>query len=135
MFAPVTTAELATSEIFSSLSQEDLEEIAERSIKVYVRKGIQLLKKGESGFEFFVLLDGTAEVMVDGEVIATLGPGSVFGEAALMGGGKRNADVVATSHLTLATMMVWDFREMTESHPEISERLTSLVRQRSGSRG
>jgi CPA2 family monovalent cation:H+ antiporter-2 len=135
MFAPVTTAELATSEIFSSLSQEDLEEIAERSIKVYVRKGIQLLKKGESGFEFFVLLDGTAEVMVDGEVIATLGPGSVFGEAALMGGGKRNADVVATSHLTLATMMVWDFREMTESHPGISERLTSLVRQRSGSRG
>jgi CPA1 family monovalent cation:H+ antiporter len=113
------------------MKPQDIEEVTDRSITVYARKGINLVRQGESGFDFFVVLDGTADVKMGGNVVATLGPGDVFGEMALLEGGKRVADVVATSAMRLATMMVWDFREMTRTHPEIMDKLKELAMARS----
>jgi CRP-like cAMP-binding protein len=131
MFTPITADHLADVPLFDGFDEQDLEAIATRCIHVYVRKGIQLLKAGESGFQFFILLDGTAEVLVGGTKVGELGPGDVFGEMALLGGGTRAADVVATSHMTVATMMVWDFRAMTEEHPDVASRLRDLITSRS----
>jgi CPA1 family monovalent cation:H+ antiporter len=113
------------------LKPQDIQEMTERSITVYARPGISLVRRGESGFDFFVVLDGTADVKIGGNVVATLGPGDVFGEMALLEGGQRVADVVATTAMRLATMMVWDFREMTKNHPEVMEKLKELARARS----
>jgi CRP-like cAMP-binding protein len=131
MLTPVTAEELSHISIFSGLTEADREAIAERSLKVYVREGIHLLQKGESGFEFFVVLEGSADVMVDGNTVATIGPGGVFGEMALLGGGRRTADVLATSHMIVATMMVWDFRQMLKDLPEVGDRLNELAKARS----
>ena len=131
MLTPVTAEELSHISVFSGLNQNDLEAIAQRSLKVYVREGIHLLQKGESGFEFFVVLEGTADVVVDGNTVASMGPGDVFGEMALLGSGRRTADVLATSHMIVATMMVWDFRAMLKDLPEVGDRLNELARARS----
>ena len=131
MFTPVTAAQLRGVPLFSGLSDHKLEAIASRSLFIGAVLGITLVKQGESGFDFFVILSGEAEVRVGDEKIAKLGPGDVFGEAALLSKGRRNADVVATSVMSLLTMMVWDFRKTTEDNPVIAKRLQELADERS----
>ncbi len=128
----VNPAQLAKSPLFSGMSDSDLEDIAAKSIKVYVREGMHLIKQSEDekGFDFFVVLGGTAKVEVGGEQIAELGPGDVFGEMSLLSGRGRNADVTATSEMTLATMMIWDFRALTERHPHLESRIRQLAEDR-----
>jgi CRP-like cAMP-binding protein len=77
-----------------------------------------------------MILSGTADVRIDGETVATLGKGDVFGEMAIVTGTKRRADVVATSDMVLASMMIWDFRVMVGKHSEIQQRLDQLVAER-----
>ena len=128
----VDPQQLAKAPLFEGLGSYALEEIAERSVKSFVRPGFRLVAAGEPGFSFSVILSGSADVKVNGETIATLGTGDVFGEMALAGGGTRNADVVAKSEMVLASMMVWDFRNMTEKHREVKDRLERLIADRSG---
>jgi CRP-like cAMP-binding protein len=64
--------------------------------------------------------------------VATLGKGDVFGEMAIVTGSKLNAVVMATSAMVLASMMIWDFREMVGKHSEIQQRLDRLVAERTG---
>ena len=93
---------------------------------------MRLVAAGEAGFSFSMILSGAADVRVDGEAVATLGKGDVFGEMAILTGAKRNADVVATSAMVLASMMIWDFRDMIDKHAEIQSRLDQLVAERTG---
>ena len=131
MITPVTGEELRAATIFDGLSDEDLESVAERSMKVYAREGILLIKRGEAGFRFFVILDGTADVIADGDVVASLSRGDVVGEMALISHAKRNADVVATSNMSLATMMVWDYRDVEADFPDFARAVADLATKRS----
>lgn len=128
----VDPGQLAAVPLLEGLGSYALGEIAESSVKTYVRPGIRLVAQGESGFSFSMILSGTADVRVDGETIATIGKGDVFGEMAIVTGQRRNADVVATNAMTLASMMIWDFREMLAKHSEVRERLDRLVAERTG---
>ncbi len=49
---------------------------------------------------------------------------------ALLGSKKRTADVVALTQMSLITMMVWDFRQALEDHPDIGHRLRALAEER-----
>lgn len=129
----VDAGQLEAVPLLRGLGRQDLEQVAEHAVKIYVRPGIKLIKQGEAGFDFSIVLSGTAEVRVDDTTIATLGAGDIFGEMALVGTQKRNADVVATSAMVLATMMVWDFRSLTESHPVIAGRIRDIIAERAGS--
>jgi CRP-like cAMP-binding protein len=86
--------------------------------------GQVITHEGASGYSFFVILDGTADVRKDDRVIATLGPGDHFGEIALLGeGGRRIASVVATSPMRFAAMFGTDFRQMQRELPEVAAEL------------
>jgi CRP-like cAMP-binding protein len=126
----VDPEQLAKVPLLEGLGSYALGEIAEHSVKTYVRPGIRLVAAGESGFSFSMILSGKADVRAGGETVATLGSGDVFGEMAIVTGAKRNADVVATSAMVLASMMVWDFRDMVNKHTEVQERLDQLVADR-----
>jgi CRP-like cAMP-binding protein len=132
MFVHITADDLAAVPLFEGLSRDKLEKIASQAVRISAHPGLQLARQGEAGFDFFIVLDGTAEVKKDGKTVAFLAPGDVFGEMALLGGQRRNADVVATSPMTLMTMMVWDFRSMTEAFPVLSQRLQDLAGTRAG---
>jgi CRP-like cAMP-binding protein len=133
MFVPITADDLSSVPLFQGLSQDKLEKIASQAVRISAHPGISLARQGAPGFDFFIVLDGAADVKKDGEVIASLSPGDVFGEMALLGGKRRNADVVATSPMTLMTMMIWDFRSVTENYPVVAERLQELAKSRAGS--
>src|SRR5207245_2822657 len=83
--------------LFAGCSKKELEQIAQIADELDFRSGKTLIKEGAPGREFFVLIDGTAEVQRGGRKIDTAGPGDFFGEMALLTDHPRNATVVTTS--------------------------------------
>ena len=127
MFPAVTASQLKEIPLFAGVTEDKLEVIASRSIHIGAHPGVHLAKQGEAGFEFFAIISGDAEVRIGDETVAKLSTGDVFGELALMSGGRRAADVVATSVMSLITMMGWDFRETVKDFPIIETRLKELA--------
>jgi CRP/FNR family transcriptional regulator, cyclic AMP receptor protein len=70
--------------LFADCSQKELEQIAQIADEIDLDEGKELTRLGQSGREFFVLLEGEADVSQDGRVINKLGPGDFFGEIALV---------------------------------------------------
>jgi CRP/FNR family transcriptional regulator, cyclic AMP receptor protein len=131
METTVSGEDLARVPLLEGLGSYALNEIAQSAVKTYVRPQMTLAKKGDQGFGFAIILSGHADVKVDGNVIATLGPGDVFGEMSLATGAQRNADVVSKEQMSVAHLMVWDYRSLVEKHPEVKERIDRLVAERS----
>jgi CRP-like cAMP-binding protein len=92
-----------------------------------VSTGKRLVHEGDYSYELIVIDSGTADVIKGGEVIGSLGPGDVFGEMGMLSGGKRMADVIATSSMRLITLSKWDLKRISS---EVSDQLQSLVEQR-----
>jgi CRP-like cAMP-binding protein len=132
MDTTVTAQDLARAPLFEGLGSYALDEIAASAVKTYVRPQMALAKQGDQGFGFAVILSGHANVVVNGDTVATLGPGDVFGEMSLATGSRRTADVVSKEQMSLAHFMVWDFRSLVQKHPEVRERIDRLVADRSG---
>ena len=70
--------------LFSHCSKQELKQIASVADEIDLPAGKVLTREGDRGREFFVLIEGTAEVQKDGEQIRTLGPGDFLGEIALV---------------------------------------------------
>lgn len=92
--------------------------------------GRRLVPEGASGYAFFVIADGFADVVHDGSVIASLGPGDFFGEMALMGDGRRTADVVAVSPITLYDMFGTSFRQLEAGMPAVAAQIRQAFEDR-----
>src|SRR5262245_64349647 len=90
--------------LFSGLSTSELERLAEWTDEVSVPAGHELAREGRFAHEFFVIEDGTAEVLQDQQHIAELGRGDFFGEIALLETERRTATVVATTPMRLIVM-------------------------------
>ena len=118
---------LKTIPLFSSLSNEALETVSVFATETSVSTGKRLVHEGDYSYDLIVIEDGTADVIKGGEVIGSLGPGDVFGEMGMLSGGKRMADVVATSSMRLITLSKWDLKRISA---EVSGQLQSLVEQR-----
>jgi CRP-like cAMP-binding protein len=121
------TDRLKTIPLFSSLSEKALDTLSLFSSETSVSTGKRLVHEGDYSYDLIVIETGTADVIKGGEVIGSLGPGDVFGEMGMLSGGKRTADVVATSPMRLITLSKWDLKRISS---EISEQLQSLVEQR-----
>ena len=92
---------LARVPLFAALPREQRLVIAQLATHLEAPAGEVLTREGEEGREFIILLDGEVEVTRGGQVIATLGPGSHFGEIALIAHGPRTATVTATTPVTV----------------------------------
>src|SRR5918911_557801 len=115
--------ELQSIPLFESLDREHRRVIAQHADEVDVSEGTQLVRQGEFAYEFFVIEDGSAEVLRDGEHIADLGPGDFLGEMGILEKAVRNATVTATSDSKVIVMTEQAFRSMSSSDPDIAERI------------
>ena len=79
--------------LFASLSAHDRRELAQRIDEIDIGEGERLVRQGEFAYEFFVILEGRAEVTRDGQRVAGLGPGDFLGEMGIVGHTVRNASV------------------------------------------
>jgi CRP-like cAMP-binding protein len=118
---------LKTLPLFSSLSEKALDTVSVFASETLVSAGKRLVHEADYSYDLIVIETGTADVIKGGEVIGSLGPGDVFGEIGMLSGGKRTADVVATSSMQLITLSKWDLRRISS---EVSDQLQALVQER-----
>jgi CRP-like cAMP-binding protein len=118
---------LKTIPLFSSLSDKALETVSVFASETSVSTGKRLVHEGDYSYDLIVIDTGTADVIKGGEVIGALGPGDVFGEMGMLSGGRRMADVIATSPMRLITLSKWDLKRISA---EVGDQLRSLVEAR-----
>lgn len=90
--------------MFRSLPLPSIEQLARGLEPVAVPAGAAVFAQGDVGDRYFVIETGEADVVGDGRVVATLGPGEGFGEIALLRRTRRTASVVARSALALRAL-------------------------------
>jgi CRP-like cAMP-binding protein len=115
---------------FSGLSKKDLSTVAQQVDEIDVAAGKELARQGEFGQEFFVIVEGTAEVVRDGARIAELGPGGFFGEIALLEEDRRTATVRAASPMRVLVMTRQSFRALDRDMPDIHSAVSAAIKER-----
>jgi CRP-like cAMP-binding protein len=123
-------AQLSEVPFFGMLSKKELAAVARQTDDVDVREGEALARQGEFGHEFFVIVDGTAEVLRGDERIAELGPGDFFGEMALVADERRMATVRATAPMRVIVMTRRSFREIDRSMPQVHSAVVEAIEAR-----
>lgn len=132
-FSGCTDDQLRSIELFSDLDDGALNEIRSHSHFIGAHPGLKIVSSGDTGFQLHVILTGEAEVRRDDEVVATLGKGDVFGEMAVLSNRSRNADVVATSVMSILSMTAIAFRHVADLYPELESRVRAVAEERLGS--
>ena len=125
--------ELRQIPLFSDLSEDDLKALATYADEVTVSEGKHLVDEGGYAYDLFAIVEGTAQVIVHGEVVAELGPGDFFGEAGVIEKQQRNATVVAKTRMRLVTLTGWDLRRMRKQLSSVWEKLEKAIQERSPS--
>src|SRR3954451_9117400 len=124
------TKRLQAVALFSSLSKQELQRLSQWTDEITGPGGKELATEGSFAHECFVIEDGAADVLRDGERVAELGPGDFFGEIGLLETDRRTASVVATQPLTVIVMFQRDFRRMEAEMPAVADRIRSAIRAR-----
>jgi CRP-like cAMP-binding protein len=116
--------------LFSDLDEKDLESLADEFNERRFSAGDKIALEGEGGLMFFVVESGEASVEVQGDEVATLGPGAAFGEIALIDRRPRTATVTALSDLKTYGLPVFVFRPFVEARPELAWKLLESLADR-----
>jgi CRP/FNR family transcriptional regulator, cyclic AMP receptor protein len=121
--------------LFSELSQPDLERIAQVAIPRSYPNDTRVFHEGDPGDACYIVRTGTCRVTrehPDGRAItlATLGPGAIFGELAMLDGERRSASVEATESTELLALPAGDMRSLIREHPEMAEKLVVALTRR-----
>jgi cAMP-dependent protein kinase regulator len=118
--------------LFESMPDDALDRFAVWVNEVDVSEGKHLVDEGDYAYDLFIIRDGKAEVVRDGEHVADLGPGDFFGEMGVLKGGQRSATVLAKSPMRLLTLSHWDVDRLRKRAPEAIEQLERAIEERSG---
>lgn len=115
--------------LFAGLSKKELTQLARMSDDVEVDEGHVLCREGQTGREFFVIVDGDVEVTRKGKAVRRRGGDDFFGEIALLEDIPRTATVKAKTPLRLFVLTRRDFRHLVETSPSVEKKvMQSLAR-------
>ena len=121
----------------STLSQDQLTQMAQRVEPQVYPRGASIVRQGDVGDQFYVLLEGKAEVLLDapgrGQIhVGQLLPGNYFGEMALLGNGIRTATVRAASDHDAKVIALDNaaFNDLISDSRQLREELAHIVEQR-----
>jgi CRP-like cAMP-binding protein len=116
--------------LFSDLDDKTVENLALEFVERRFNEGVEIATEGVDGLNFFIVESGEATVTVHGEAVGTLGPGSSFGEVALVDKSARSATVTAASPIVAYALPVWSFRPFVEHRPELAWKLLEILAER-----
>ena len=125
---PEFSDDLARVPLFSGLSSRQLKKLASSFRERTYGSGITIVREAQmSGVGFFVIVDGTATVSIDGGAVRKLGAGDYFGEIALLADAPRTASVTAETDLTCWGLVSWAFRPIVEANGPIAWKLLQAM--------
>jgi CRP-like cAMP-binding protein len=123
-----TTELLAKVPLLSSLDSKELERLSRDFSERTFPAGSTVVREGDThGMGFFIVAEGEGVVTVGGKEVDRVGPGSYFGEVALISDRVRTATVTATTDLRTLVMTFWDFRSFVRSDAEVAWKLLEHV--------
>jgi CRP/FNR family transcriptional regulator, cyclic AMP receptor protein len=128
----VDVSQMKSIPLFRDVPDEALNKVATFAELESHPEGAAVVKEGGYANDFFAIEDGTAKVERDGEELAQLGPGDVFGEQALLEGEQRSASVIATSPLRVIKIAHWELDKMKRDMPQVVDELNKQVQARKG---
>jgi CRP-like cAMP-binding protein len=114
---------LAGFAMFADLSSAQLQQVAHTFDEAVYPEGERILRQGLTGSGFFVILDGEAAIVVDGQQRATLGRGEFFGEVSILLGEPPVADVVALRPMRCLILSGPAVEAFLVAHPRVMYRM------------
>jgi aromatic-L-amino-acid/L-tryptophan decarboxylase len=125
----------ANAPLLSLLSKDEAEQAARLAVERHEPAGVTIVEQWDTPRDFFVLLEGRAEVQADGETVASLGPGDFFGELAALDWGAgfgypRLASVIATAPVRLLVFRDGSLNDLLAMAPALSDAIELAVRER-----
>lgn len=103
-----------------------VEELDDNARMPYLAKRV-IMEEGQSGVMMYVVLDGLVEIAIHGNAVATIGPGGMFGEMALITRGERLASAVAKTDCMLLAISRNVFLDLVCSNPKFAVSLLGAV--------
>jgi CRP-like cAMP-binding protein len=127
--------ELAKVPLFATLARKDLSRLGRAVVERKYKAGETIVKEGEQAVAFFMVTNGKVEAITGGGnkksvVLATLGPGSVFGEMALLDGMPRANTVKAVTDTDCLVLSRWDFVAELRTNPHIAVAMLPILSKR-----
>jgi CRP-like cAMP-binding protein len=127
----VTLDALQKVPFLADVSRKDLDGLAQTMTNRDVVAGKDVVTQGKGGVAFFLILEGRATVIVDGEERRTLGPGDHFGEIALIVPDvARTSTVRAETDVRLAALTAWNFKPFVLQNPHVAWSLLETLAKR-----
>ncbi len=118
---------LAAVPLFEGLSKKQLKKVADLGAVARFMTGAAIVKQGEIGDSFYVVLQGQAKVVANGRTVNRVLPGDHFGEISLLDGNERTASVIAETEMLLLEITQKQFFAMLAADPEITLELLEGV--------
>jgi CRP-like cAMP-binding protein len=109
--------------LFSGLSGREMKRLYESGRRMEIPRGREVVREGEPGLGFHLILEGDAAVVVDGKIRRHLGPGDYFGEISMIDRGPVTATIAAETDLTTFSYSYSSFKSMVLAEPEIAQKL------------
>jgi CRP-like cAMP-binding protein len=116
--------------LFSRLNKKSLQDVAHIADEIDLPAGKEMATEGDRGREFFVLLEGEAEVTRGGKRINTMRKGDFFGEIALVTKMPRTASVTATTDVEVLVITERDFAALLKQSPEVGRQVAEALAER-----
>lgn len=120
--------------LFTALTDEEFELLAERLKTVFFVRGSKVIEQGDPGESMFIIVNGEAAIDIDAhgllQRVAVLEAGEVFGEMSLMTGNPRHATVSAHNDLTCYELDKNSFSGILKKRPELAESLAKILNTR-----
>jgi CRP-like cAMP-binding protein len=116
--------------LLANSGHKELEFVASRADEVEVGAGKTLIKQGDPSEAFYLLLEGEADVEVDGRHRTTLGPGDFFGEISMLDRGPATASVITKTPVKLMVMSHAQFRDAIRSNDDLLGQVLAAMAKR-----
>jgi CRP-like cAMP-binding protein len=114
---------IAAFSLFADLTGPQLEEVAHLFDESFFGPGERILRQGVTGSGFYIILEGTAGIRVNGVARSTLKAGDYFGEISCLLGEVPVADIVAETPLRCLVLPATQLEGFLTAHPRIMYRL------------
>lgn len=127
---PTTTDTLRAIPLFEGMSDRSIEGIDGLAAPIVFQPGETLVREGEPGDSFLIIVSGSASVTRGDATLRTLGPGDFLGEISLLDGGPRTATVTATAEVQGLIIDRAGFRRLMDDFPVVRLDIVTALTQR-----